>query len=304
MKKRWLAAILAACMFTGNIQGTGFFLNAQAAQTELETEETNKAEETEKEEAETEEKAAEEEAAEKAESKEPETEKVHEAEAEKQLQEDAGEKSSESSDPDPLDPAENAKQSETGTEVSDSDDPADKADPAQPQELQQTSEQEEENRNIQEEETEKKKDKKSDSGIVWKSAHAPLVQGGDMVAEHFTSEDPADKKSGSKYSRKPAMSALQKGSALTRAQAVEGLKAKFAEAFSAYAHNVDISDFELYRKDYTEEGLDGEAVITEAYQTAVSGEHFFITGDFKIGASEETGLIREVSIGYGKIIYH
>ena len=141
-------------------------------------------------------------------------------------------------------------------------------------------------------------DAPDDEKMVWEDGHAPLVQGGDLEAQHFTAEDAAAADEREKE-EKAVRNALKRGSSLTKAQAVEGLKARFSQAFASYAAVVDISDFDLYLKDFAPDEQDGAAIVTQAYQGAVSGENFYVTGDFKIGASDETGQIQRISIGYG-----
>ena len=86
---------------------------------------------------------------------------------------------------------------------------------------------------------------------------------------------------------------LRKSSSYTRNQALEGLRKLFKKAFDDCESVVDISEYGISYDDL------GRELVTEAYQTAVSGDNFYITGDMELGYSQKTQIIKFVNIGYG-----
>lgn len=300
MKTRWLAAGLAACMLFGNMQGAaGAVLQVQAAEVET-------VQETEEREPEVQDRF------------DFETESVREEkqrdekgfrdvwEEETAGKDDPDKGNNGQSQPDDTSAGETQLEESADAGIEEGEKGQAESEAGEDADPESVKKSEEETEKAAEKEPEVESEKepsdpsasKEPSGdrLIWKKEHAPLVQAGDLKAEHLIPDD--GEKSG--YSRKAAKNVSQKGSTLTKEQVLEGLRAKFAAAFSDYAHTVDISGFELYKKGYAQDGLDGEAIVNEAYQTAVGGEHFYITGDYKIGASESTGQMQKVSIGYGK----
>lgn len=175
-----------------------------------------------------------------------------------------------------------------------------------------------------------------DGGLTWKKESVELIQGGDIVTTYFDeeSQQPAvlegdtvkkAEKAGIPVGTEAAQlldesrsSEIEEGSEIRKAssegsgsssassssssEASAGNEEKlvelqniFRDAFNRYDESgeVDIHSLELDSNSTTD-----MALLKEAYETAVGGDDFYITGKFKVGVYD-SGLIKAVQIGYG-----